>query len=51
MNHAYLTPAHRLRRSGDRWGGAAICIGVGQALAVALENVALENVIHGSENR
>jgi len=33
------TLAHRLRRSGDRWGVAAICIGVGQALAVVLENV------------
>jgi acetyl-CoA acyltransferase len=34
------TLAHRLRESGDRWGVAAICIGVGQALAVVLENVA-----------
>jgi acetyl-CoA acyltransferase len=33
------TLAHRLRESGDRWGLAAICIGVGQALAVVLENV------------
>ncbi len=32
------TLAHRLRVSGDRWGVAAICIGVGQALAVVLEN-------------
>ena len=32
------TLAHRLRESGDRWGVAAICIGVGQALAVVLEN-------------
>ena len=31
------TLAHRLRESGDRWGVAAICIGVGQALAVVLE--------------
>ncbi|WTD78828.1 hypothetical protein OHB56_36355 [Streptomyces sp. NBC_01635] len=46
MNHAFLTPAHRLRRSGDRWEVAAIRIGVGQALAVVLENVT-----HGSENR
>jgi acetyl-CoA acetyltransferase family protein len=30
----------RLRDSGERWGVAAICIGVGQALAVVLENVA-----------
>ena len=35
------TLAHRLRESGDRWGVAAICIGVGQALAVVLENVAV----------
>jgi len=34
------TLAHRLRISGERWGVAAICIGVGQALAVVLENVA-----------
>ncbi|MFF4836695.1 thiolase family protein [Streptomyces sp. NPDC001315] len=33
------TLAHRLRESGERWGLAAICIGVGQALAVVLENV------------
>jgi acetyl-CoA acetyltransferase family protein len=33
------TLSARLRESGDRWGVAAICIGVGQALAVALENV------------
>jgi acetyl-CoA acetyltransferase family protein len=32
------TLAHRLRDSGERWGVAAICIGVGQALAVVLEN-------------
>jgi acetyl-CoA acetyltransferase family protein len=32
------TLAHRLRDSGDRWGLAAICIGVGQGLAVVLEN-------------
>jgi acetyl-CoA acyltransferase len=33
------TLAARLRESGDRWGVAAICIGVGQALAVVLERV------------
>ncbi|MFE7581438.1 thiolase family protein [Streptomyces gardneri] len=33
------TLAHRLAESGERWGVAAICIGVGQALAVVLENV------------
>jgi acetyl-CoA acetyltransferase family protein len=32
------TLAARLLESGDRWGVAAICIGVGQALAVVLEN-------------
>ncbi|GGF50184.1 acetyl-CoA acyltransferase [Marmoricola endophyticus] len=32
------TLAGRLRESGERWGLAAICIGVGQALAVVLEN-------------
>ena len=32
------TLAHRLRESDGRWGVAAICIGVGQALAVVLEN-------------
>jgi acetyl-CoA acetyltransferase family protein len=37
------TLAERLAESGDRWGVAAICIGVGQALAVVLENVG-ENV-------
>jgi acetyl-CoA acyltransferase len=34
------TLAARLVASGDRWGVAAICIGVGQGLAVVLENVA-----------
>jgi acetyl-CoA acyltransferase len=33
------TLAKRLRDSGERWGVAAICIGVGQGLAVVLENV------------
>lgn len=33
------TLAHRLRATGERWGVAAICIGVGQGLAVVLENV------------
>ena len=32
------TLAHRLRAEQQRWGVAAICIGVGQALAVVLEN-------------
>jgi acetyl-CoA acetyltransferase family protein len=32
------TLAHALRASGQRWGVAAICIGVGQGLAVVLEN-------------
>lgn len=34
------TLAKRLAESGGRWGVAAICIGVGQGLAVVLENVA-----------
>jgi acetyl-CoA acyltransferase len=33
------TLARRLEESGERWGVAAICIGVGQGLAVVLENV------------
>ena len=33
------TLAKRLRNSGQRWGVAAICIGVGQGLAVVLENL------------
>ncbi|GAA5017355.1 thiolase family protein [Streptomyces siamensis] len=33
------TLSRRLQESGQRWGVAAICIGVGQALAVVLENV------------
>jgi len=32
------TLAARLHESGERWGVAAICIGVGQGLAVVLEN-------------
>jgi hypothetical protein len=32
------TLARRLEESGERWGVAAICIGVGQGLAVVLEN-------------
>ena len=33
------TLARSLQSSGERWGVAAICIGVGQGLAVVLENV------------
>ncbi|QTF72658.1 thiolase family protein [Arthrobacter woluwensis] len=33
------TLARSLQASGERWGVAAICIGVGQGLAVVLENV------------
>ena len=33
------TLGRSLQRSGQRWGVAAICIGVGQGLAVVLENV------------
>jgi acetyl-CoA acetyltransferase family protein len=32
------TLAHSLQAAGQRWGVAAICIGVGQGLAVVLEN-------------
>ena len=32
------TLARSLATSGERWGVAAICIGVGQGLAVVLEN-------------
>jgi acetyl-CoA C-acetyltransferase len=32
------TLAKRLAQTGERWGVAAICIGVGQGLAVVLEN-------------
>jgi acetyl-CoA acyltransferase len=34
------TLAHHLRRTGGRWGLAAMCIGVGQGIAVVLENAA-----------
>jgi len=34
------TLAKRLQDSGDRWGVASICIGVGQALTLVLENEA-----------
>lgn len=37
------TLAGRLIAEGARWGVAAICIGVGQALAVVLENIASES--------
>jgi acetyl-CoA C-acetyltransferase len=33
------TLARDLQRTGERWGVACICIGVGQGLAVVLENV------------
>jgi acetyl-CoA acyltransferase len=33
------TLSKRLIESGERWGVAAICIGVGQGLAVVLENL------------
>jgi acetyl-CoA acetyltransferase family protein len=35
------TLARTLEASGERWGVAAICIGVGQGLAVVLENVSV----------
>jgi len=36
------TLTKRLQESGERWGVAAICIGVGQGLAIVLENVRAE---------
>lgn len=39
------TLAHRLVRDRQQWGVAAMCIGVGQALAVVLENVSSETEI------
>ena len=33
------TLAHRLRRTGGRYGLAAMCIGVGQGIAIVLENL------------
>jgi acetyl-CoA acyltransferase len=36
------TLAKVLRENGGRWGVAAICIGVGQGLAVTLENLDTE---------
>ena len=33
------TLARRLQATGERWGVAALCIGVGQGIAVVLENV------------
>ena len=36
---AVRTVARRLQESGERYGIAAICIGVGQGLAVVVENV------------
>ena len=39
------TLAAVLRARGERWGVAAICIGVGQGLAVVLENLVLENTV------
>lgn len=33
------TLARSLARTGQRWGVAAICMGVGQGLAVVVENV------------
>ena len=41
------TLAKVLREGGHRWGVAAICIGVGQGLAVVLENLDTEERQHG----
>ena len=40
MNETARSMNEAARSSGERWGVAAICIGVGQGLAVVLENVA-----------
>jgi acetyl-CoA acetyltransferase len=40
------TLAKVLREGGHRWGVAAICIGVGQGLAVVLENLDTEGRQH-----
>ena len=46
------TLATVLRAAGERWGVAAICIGVGQGLAVVLENVAaMSRVMAASARR
>ncbi|MCY0905913.1 thiolase family protein [Arthrobacter sp. H14-L1] len=37
------TLARSLQATGERWGVAAICIGVGQGLAIVLENVCANN--------
>ena len=43
------TLAHVLVERRARWGVAAICIGVGQGLAIVLENVAnMETIAHGA---
>jgi len=44
------TLARSLQASGERWGVAAICIGVGQGLAVVLENVTA-SAASGTGNR
>jgi acetyl-CoA acyltransferase len=41
------TLARSLQASGERWGVAAICIGVGQGLAVVLENVTASAAVKG----
>lgn len=43
------TLAAVLRAGGHRWGVAAICIGVGQGLAVVLENTASGSTASGNE--
>jgi acetyl-CoA acetyltransferase len=36
------TLVHHLAATGGRWGMAAMCIGVGQGIAVVVENVAVK---------
>jgi acetyl-CoA acyltransferase len=44
------TLARSLQASGERWGVAAICIGVGQGLAVVLENVSSPKIHSAGTN-
>jgi acetyl-CoA acyltransferase len=44
------TLIHHLRRTGGRYGLAAMCIGVGQGIAVVVENVENVNDVENAEN-
>jgi acetyl-CoA acyltransferase len=43
------TLVHHLRRTGGRYGLAAMCIGVGQGIAVVIENMTSEHRVKSSE--